>query len=304
MIANHSGLPKFVSHLYGAESFSNYANHYITRSTPALTVFSPNIFTAQITPPDKHEGDYFVFPKNYDDTSEALTSWKLNLPEDIYHMLLDTTEAIKEEFNDGNTIGHHAIIDRHLTPFCFDVLMDHFKTDDGLLLRHHIHAICDKFYRNYAAERVLLDLADVRIKIFGRGWERFKSKRNPNHEFFPFDKAVDGNSQFCSNYGILDVPPSNDSLHDRTLRAVANRGGFLLASSWNHEKYLSRDFSSLFYAGQSHQLRERVEQVMQDPEKHRRLATEFGQSYEKVYSFKNFLNDLENIARTQKNSVH
>lgn len=302
-ISNHVGNSEFVYHLYCAGSFAKYANRYIPRSFPAQTLFGPNLFINHVSIPTEYEGDYFVFPKNYDDTLLALNSWQTSYPEIISNLLIDITEAIKAEYINGNSMDHHGIIDHHLTSFHYDVLKDHFKVDNDSILRHHIHATADKFYRNFVSEYTLLQLKDVKVKIFGRGWDRFISMENQNHEFHSFDKVIDGNQQFHSNYGILDVAPINDSLHDRTMRAVANKGGFLLASSWNHEEYVGKGFSPLFHSGKRNELRERAELIMKDPAKHRALSTDFGQRYHHAFSFYRFLKDLEALVGSKRRLV-
>jgi hypothetical protein len=302
--SNHFGISEYVYHLYGAGSFAKYANRYVPRLSPAQTLFTPNFFMHQVSPPNEYKGDYFVFPKNYDDTLVTLNSWKKNYPEIIYELFLEITESIKAEFQKGNSADHHEIVGHHLTAFIYDVLKDHFRVDDDSVLRHHMHATLDKFYRNYVSEHMLLQLTDVKVKVFGRGWDRFASMGNANHEFHSFDKAIDGNHQFHSNFGILDVAPINDSLHDRTMRAVANTNGFLLASSWSHKEYLGQDFSSLFYLGKKDELPERAEQVIQDPEKHRSLSMDFSQRYNQAFSFYRFLKDLEGLVGSQRRLRH
>jgi hypothetical protein len=123
---------------------------------------------------------------------------------------------------------------------------------------------------------------------------------NKNHEFYSFDKAINNDFQFQSNYGIIDVAPINDSLHDRTLRAARNKNGFLLGSSWDYKTHLNKDFSNLFYSGVKNELREKVEIVIQDPLKHRNLSNDFSSSYNNTFSFYRFLKDLENIANIKK----
>jgi hypothetical protein len=303
-ISNHIGTSEFVYHLYAAGSFAKYANRHIPRTYPAQTVFIPNFFMNQVSIPPEYTGDYFVLPKNYDDTLLTLNSWRASYPDVISDLLVDITEAIKAEYTNGNSMDHHEIIDHHLTSFHYDVLKDHFKVDNDSILLHHIHATVDKFYRNFVSEYTLLQLKDVKVKIFGRGWDRFISMENQQHEFRPFNKAIDGNQQFHSNYGILDVAPINDSLHDRTMRAVANKGGFLLASSWNHEEHIGTGFSTLFHSGKKNELRENAERIMKNPAEHRALSTDFGQRYRHAFSFYRFLKELDALVGSARRLRH
>lgn len=298
MVANHSTDSDFVHHTYSAKSFAHYAEQYVPRSKPPQTINFFNLFHSHENCTSEYTGNFFVFPKNYDDTQASFGLWEQTYPEPIYDLMLEVTDAIQSTFSNGNSISHHEIIDRFLDPIFFDLLKDHFKIDDEYVLRHHVHSTLDKFYRNYISERVLLELHDVKIKIFGRGWERFKALGNKNHEFHSFDKAIDGDFQFQSNYGILDVAPIFDSLHDRTLRATAFNNGFLIASSWDHQGYLGQDFSDLFYSGRANELRERAERIVQQPDEHRHRAVEFGMKYNQIFSFSQFLNNVESLIRS------
>jgi hypothetical protein len=197
----------------------------------------------------------------------------------------------------GNTADHHGIIESFLTNSFFQSLGDLLKTREQNSLRHYIHAITDKYYRNFASQHVLLELPDVKIKIFGRGWDRFKELDNRNHEFYPGERTVESAFQYQSNYGIIDVAPICDMLHDRTTRATAYKNGFLIASSWNFAEFLDNDFSSLFFSGIKNNLREKAELAIKDPDSHRQLSRQFSDSYNQNFSFYRFAKDLEITSR-------
>ena len=298
--ANHQGESKFIVHLYACASFAEYANKYISRKSPAQYINLPNFFPINPALSEKYTGDYFVLPKNLDDTQITLKSLRQNYPNPLYKNFHEISNAIKEEISLGSQINHHKIIENFLSPGFLDILKDGLKTQDEIALRHFVHSLTDKFFRNFMSEKILEEMPDVKIKIFGRGWDRYIKMENKNHEFYAFDKAINGDFQFQSNYGILDVAPINDSLHDRTFRAVSNKNGFLLGSSWDFTTHLNRDFSSLFYSGARNELREKAEIVIQDPLKHRNLSNHFSTSYNKTFSFYRFLKDLENIVSIKK----
>lgn len=301
--ANHLGESKFIAHLYATASFADYANKYIPRKYPAQYINIPNFLPINPDLPEKYVGDYFVLPKNLDDTQTTLDSLRQNYSNSLYEKFYEISNAIKEEFSLGNKVNHHKIIDNFLSPSFFDTLKDELKTQDELALYHFVHSLTDKFFRNFVSEKILLEMSDVKIKVFGRGWDRYIKMENKNHEFHSFDKAVNGDFQFQSNYGILDVAPINDSLHDRTLRAMSNKNGFLTGSYWDFTTHLNKDFSNLFYSGVKNELREKAEIVIQDPLKHRNLSNDFSSSYNNNFSFYRFLKDLENIAGIKKSGL-
>ena len=137
------------------------------------------------------------------------------------------------------------------------------------------------------------ELSDVRIKIGRQGWDWFKSKGNRNHEFN--DTLNKGAFQYSSNYGIIDVGPVWDSLHERTLWAIGNQNNFLTGSGWNEHKYLPNDYSGLFFNGTSGHLRERVERIMENPTAHRERSRQFGVDYTSAYSAQSFLQTLDKL---------
>jgi len=302
-VPNHLGDSKFIAHLYTTASFAEYANKYIPRKYPAQYINMPNFLQINPDLPEKYVGDYFVLPKNLDDTQTTLDSLRQNYSNPLYEKFYEISNAIKEEFSLGSQINHHKIIDNFLSLSFFDTLKDELKTQDELVLYHFVHSLTDKFFRNFVSEKILLEMSDVKIKVFGRGWDRYIKMENKNHEFYSFDKAINNDFQFQSNYGIIDVAPINDSLHDRTLRAARNKNGFLLGSSWDYKTHLNKDFSNLFYSGVKNELREKVEIVIQDPLKHRNLSNDFSSSYNNTFSFYRFLKDLENIAYIKKISL-
>ena len=112
----------------------------------------------------------------------------------------------------------------------------------------------------------------------------------------PFNLNV-GNSafQYSSDYGIIDIGPVWDMLHDRTLRAIGNQNSFLTGSGWNEHKYLSNDYSDLFFNGTSGHLRERVERIMENPTAHRERSRQFGVDYTSAYSAQSFLQTLDKL---------
>jgi hypothetical protein len=294
---HHQDSSNYLQHLYATPSMARFANHNINRIRPALFVNMPNFFKGNFSSEGNLKGDYFILPKNLDDTTLTLNTWEAQFSKKLYKYFFEIADAIKGEINFGNLRDHHKIIDTMLNEEFFDALKDQFKVRDEIALRYLTHQVSDKLYRNLMSEHILSELADVRVKIFGRGWGRFSAINNKNHEFLAFNNAMDGDFQFQSQYGIIDVPPICDSLHDRTLRAASKQCGFVIGSSWNHQEFLGADFSNLFYTGKENDLREKAEMVMRDPLGHKQLASEFDALYKQNFSFYRFLKDLEILAR-------
>ncbi len=297
-ISNHTATSEYIRHIYLAPSFCRYANKFIERTIAAQFMMLPNIFHTKHPSTTSIHGDYFVFPKNLDDTKLMVSNWEKKFPAHIATTFKNIASAIKSEYKESNSLDHHEIIDIQLTEEFISNLQDHLKINSDMSARHYAHAYMDKFYRNLISEDILATLSDVKIQIYGRGWDRFKNNNNKNHSFFSFDKALNGDFQFQSNFGILDVAPINDSIHDRSFRAMASNNGFLIASSWNASEFLNQNFENLFFTGKDMMVRALAELVIQSPESHRASAQQFKSQYHTKYGFHQFLKNIENVAAT------
>lgn len=293
MPLNHKAASPWVQHIYGTGSFARFANNHLPRKHSATFFPTPNWFTDRAK--GQFEGDFFVFPKNLDDVDATLERWRGQPDRLVTRFLLEAADAIIGEFANGNRTSHHEIIERMLDAETMAALCADLHSSE-LAVRFHIHTQLDKIHRNAVAEHVVNDLQDVPLKIYGRGWERFRRRQNRHHEFLPFDAMSDNAFQFGSRYGILDVAPIHDGLHDRTLRAMSNRSGFLMGANWPYETYLGADYGDLFFDGAPGALRARAERVMQSPDAHRAQCRDFARDYQQQFSLFGFVKYLEQMS--------
>jgi hypothetical protein len=293
MPMNHKATSPRVQHIYGTASFAMFANRYLPRESNATFFPTPNWFTDGVK--GQFAGDFFVFPKNIDDLDSTLDEWRAAPERRVASFLLDAADAIISEFRNGNRTNHHDIIDGMLNPEVMAALCADLKSSE-LPVRVHLHMLLDKIHRNAVAEHVVNDLKDVPLKIYGRGWERFRLRQNRHHEFLSFNAMSDNAFQFASRYGIVDAAPIRDALHDRTLRAMSNRSGFLMGSDWSYETFLGGDYGNLFFDGAAGALRARAERVMQSPEAHRAQCCDFARHYQNHFSLFSFVKYLEGIS--------
>jgi hypothetical protein len=286
---NHSVDNGFVKHVYLAPGFNHYSDLYFHRSFPSCFAYMPVFFKKSLI--NDFSGDYFVFPKNLDDVTETIDSWRKKFPANIFNLLFESATEIIRECGAGDKENHHITIDRVLARHGFEI-----KVADDMTLFHTLHALLDKIYRNHVAETVVNELKDFPLVIYGRGWDRFQKNKSPFHEFRQFTKLVDGESQYASNLGIIDVTPIRDSLHDRTLRAISHGSGFLSNSQIDFEELFSRDFKEIFYTCEPGSLQARAERVLQNPKRHRESCIEFGRMYAQHFSFYNFYQFICSLA--------
>ena len=71
-ISNHNGNSHWITHLYCVASFARYANTHLTRQHTAYLNQLPNLFQNAATNAGRYHGNYFVIPKNLDDTQKIL----------------------------------------------------------------------------------------------------------------------------------------------------------------------------------------------------------------------------------------
>jgi hypothetical protein len=286
MPANHSANNRFVKDIYLAPSFCRYSNKYFVRNTSALFFCVPNFFPAQ--PAHSREGNFFVFPKNLDSPEYLINGWRQRFPPVLSEFLANTAYAIIEEYKRGDCFDHHQIIDNLLTDDLFAKIRSELKMNDVMALFHHLHSMLDHIYRNAVAESVIEELRDIPLVVNGRGWDTLGKNRSSKHVFNSFGRASDGDSQFYSNYGIVDVTPGRDSMHDRTFRAISHNGGFLSNSRAEYLSDLGVDLNDIFYDGKKGRLRELAEAVVANPSKHRDRCAEFGKAFSRQWSFPAF----------------
>ena len=293
---NHNASSAWIKHIYSTPSFTSFANAYIPRHEPATFLEPPSFFAKKKI--DLFIGDYFVLPKNLDDNLKTYQSWSdASLSQKVLiDFLGDADQAITAEFTNGNRTNHHDVIDQLLTPDVLSRIQQELIGQSATAIRFLIHNLLHKIYRNMVAEYTLLELADMPIKIYGRGWDRFKALNNPNHEFFEGTSLADSSFLYQSNYGILDIAPISDGLHDRTLRATANGSAFLTASSWPHTTRLDQDFSDIFFDGTPGNLYSKAEWIIKSPNLHREKCQYFAERHHEKFPFAGFLMSLTEIA--------
>lgn len=272
---NHQQSSKFLLHLYGEPTFADAANKGIARDWPALFGFYPNIF-AYDAPPVEFSGDYFVLAKNIQDVESILDEWRAKCDGPSYALLSKTAEAIAAAYFDGNRVNHHSIIFEHLPAPIRNQILSGNPSDAATDFQFHFSRELDRVHRNVAATFIVDALPHVPLRVYGRGWERYEARGNPLHQYFPAETAERSGFQYQSQYGILDVAPANDLLHDRTFRALHVGAGFLMSSAWKRGGSLPDEFGDLFFGGDAAELARKVDMVMADPAAHRRRCAAFG----------------------------
>jgi hypothetical protein len=272
--ANHQQSSAFLLHLYGEPIFADAANSGIPREWPALFGILPNIF-GDDDPFSEFTGDYFVLAKNIQDLESIRDEWKVRCDQRSYTLLCETASAIAAAYFDGNRVNHHEVIVAHLPVDIRNQIRSGTPSMEAVDFHFRFSREVDRIHRNVAATFIVDTLADVPLRIYGRGWDRFKARGNPRHEFRPAQTVQQSGDQYRSQFGILDVASSNDLLHDRTFRALHHGAGFLISSAWQRGTPIHEEFSDLFFGGVADELIRKVDLVQRNPAAHRLRCAAF-----------------------------
>jgi len=284
---NHKTDSKYVTHAYALIPFTKYSNKYFSRKYPSVYVGFPGFFNVFQTNLNR-EGDYFVLPKNLDSINTLRKKW-LDLSNPLLSNLLSNiSEEILHNYLNADKLEHHEIIDKNIDVNEFDKILKTLNGVDQNQLFHYLHSELDKVYRNISSELVVKELSDVPLHINGRGWDEYKLSPSKYHIYNEFGEVKDGDYQFYSNYGIVDVSPHRHSLHDRTYRALAHSGGFLSNSRIDFRDNKGLPYAELFYSGQEGDLRTKVEAIMLNPKRHIERCMEFRNTVTQQEPFLNF----------------
>jgi hypothetical protein len=110
--------------------------------------------------------------------------------------------------------------------------------------------------------------------------------------------AGDSEILFYSNWGIIDIAPTYDCLHDRTLRAISCQSSFLSGSNWPHSSLMSCFAEDLLFNCNPGHLKERAESVVSKPELHFEKCQGFGRNYQIWASHAELLRNFELLRQT------
>lgn len=292
MPGNHAFESPFCTHLYTNREFSQYANTHFRKQSRSIFIEHP-LFNLDI-PFDIKGPDCFVLAKNITSPMEMENKWKIELNKQLFDFCMRATEILKFQLSSSQFVDVHSIVDELIMTYHFDVLYPHVN----LPAYHAIHSQLDFYCRNFKSVSILELLEDVPLHIYGRGWDYYSNKNNPNHQFFKGKNSIDSQELYYSKFGIIDISPSATGLHDRTYRAIRNGTPFL--SSGYMPGFLPEmiRYDSLFYTFNKSDLRHKCENIMSNPTTHIEISGEFSYLYQMQSRPAEFVWKLDSIARS------
>lgn len=291
---NHQADSAYVTHTYCVPHHVEFANASIPRSIPARFLAVPSFYLKREVVAGR-KGDYFVFPKNVDTIRTMTDEWTSRFSGKLLSLLMEAANDQVSNYLAGEPVDHHTILDQRLTERLIGECMASLNLDDPAKLRHWIHGWFDKVRRNIASEMVLRELAEIPLHIIGRGWDEYRQAPSRFHKFSSLDVVSNGDFQFYSRFGIIDIVPNKMSLHDRTLRAIAHHGGFLCDSKLPFDALGGGPYSDLFFTGSSGDLKSKAMAVIENPERHLERCRQFGNEMLKTVPFEHFCKYLQDL---------
>ena len=292
-IVNHRADRQYTRHLYIAGSYGRYANRHLPRTHAALTFKLPVLNTKKLN--NKPDGAYFVLAKNVNDLNTTMEAWKGRCEPILFDVLASCVAGILDSLDSGAVTDHHAIVDDVLASVDFvEKIAPQFPSIDAKVFVTDIHSSMNYMYRDALSERIIQEMHDFPVHVYGRGWDRYAALKNPKHRFFSALPAGDSESLFYSKFGILDVAPVFDWMHDRTLRSVECGSSFLtIGSHWPHVDLMGVNHGDVLFGNSMSSLAEKAQSIVLDPDTHLDRCKVFGGNYRRWASHFELLRTLE-----------
>lgn len=287
----HQCESRYCFHLYLDAEFARYSNCHFRRLRGAAVIDWPKLY---IESPIQHQaGEHFVIAKNLTDPLAFERRWLREHDQALYEVLMAVAEVLKHRIASEPYVDVHAAIDQLIDGYD----LERIRPEIDAKLYHLFHSEQEMYCRNYKSLSVVVALRDFPVHIYGRGWERIAKEAPANLVFKPGLDMVQSQTLFHTRYGIIDVSPAK-SLHDRTLRAMANGSAFLTNACLEGMFADITRYAPLFYSLDSGQLEERCAAVMADPDLHRDLARQFANVYHDRTYHKEFVFKLDLLANS------
>jgi hypothetical protein len=293
MPMNHRLESRYCYHIYCDAEFSRYSNLHFRRARGAMAINLPQIFRE--TPLNKFEGDFFVIAKNIDDPVDMENGWRQRLPKNLFDAFMVAGETLRSQLTQTSYVDTHTVLDELIK----DQNWDWFDSVSNSDAYHYFHSQIDFYVRNYKSILALTSVPEFPVRVYGRGWERVANNASPIHEFHTGLNMSDSQMLFYSRYGLIDISPAK-GLHDRTLRAMANRTAFISNASMGDDFSCIDHYDGLFYSQSAQDLAEKCAAIVKAPEAHLELARDFAELYQDRFHVRGFANQLDLLVNSAR----
>jgi hypothetical protein len=290
MPLNHQLESRYCFHLYTNAEFARYSNRHFRRARSASVIDIPQLHREPRL--QRRVGDYFVIAKNINDPPMTESLWQQRLDKPVFDAYMMAAETLKARIARDSYVEIHDVLDDLVAQYSHELL----SPAANMAAYHEYHSQLDYYVRSYKIVAAVTALREFPLRIYGRGWDRIARSAPASHLFEAGKNMADSQDLYYTRFGLVDVSPSR-GLHDRTRRAMANLGAFLSSANLEDSFTDIERFDPLFFTFKIHDLPEKCEVVLRDPETHLALAQQFARVYHDRFHFKNFVNRLDDLAK-------
>jgi len=290
MPVNHQLESRYCFHLYANADAARYSNRHFRRVRSASVIDIPQLHRELRRA--RRTGDYFVVAKNINDPFITERRWQQELDKTVFDAYMMAAETLKSLLVRQPYVEIHDVLDDLISRHSLEWLSPSINPT----AYHDYHSQLDHYLRSHKTVSAVSTLREFPAHIFGRGWERIAQNAPASHVFEPGRNMADSQDLYYTRYGLVDVSPSK-GLHDRTRRAMANGGSFLSSANLEDSFANIARFDPLFFNFRTNELSEKCAAVVNDPEGHMALAQQFAHTYHDRFSFKDFVNRIDNLAK-------
>ena len=290
MPLNHQLESQYCFHLYTNADFARYSNRHFRRLRSASIIDFPQLFREPRL--GRRAGDYFVFAKNINDPIDTERAWRNSGDEELFNAYMIAAETLKALIAREPYVEIHDVLDDLIV----ERKVEWLNPATNIAQYHQYHSQLDHYLRSHKSIVAVTSVRDFPLRIYGRGWDRIARDAPASHVFHQGRNMADSQDLYYTRFGLLDVSPSK-GLHDRTRRAMANGGGFLSSANLEDSFTDIKRFNRLFFSLGAHELPEKCEAIVRDPDAHLDMAQQFADMYHNRFHLKDFVARIDQLAK-------
>lgn len=290
MPRNHQLESRYCFHLYNNAEFARYSNRHFRRARSASMIDIPQLHLEPRL--ERRVGDYFVIAKNINDPVSIENRWQQQLDKPVFDAYMMAAENLKSRLEQESYVEIHDALDDLIAQYRPEWL----SSAANLAGYHQYHSQLDHYIRSYKTVSVVNSLREFPLRIYGRGWERVARAAPSCHIFEAGRNMANSQDLYYTRFGLVDVSPSK-GLHDRTRRAMVNGSAFLSSANLEDSFADIGRFDRLFFSFRNNELPDKCAAALSDPEGQRALAQQFADAYHNRFQFKNFVNQIDHLAK-------
>jgi len=236
-----------------------------------------------------------LFLKNGNDPEQLLTTWREQLPSNLFLMLADLAGELAAQIR--SDLGND--IDRMVVAYFRDKGLD---VDQLTKLRLFFTAQLDDYLRRLKSTLIVQSLLDFPIEVHGYNWEHidFSNKRAKLVPVADYTRSTD---LIRGALGLIDMSPNTGlAPHDRPMRAY---GTYTLCLT-NEQVYFKNRFQrydAFSFRFDRESIQAKIADALGDPRRHVELGIEIAEAFQSGHKpeiFGQFMLDTAQCLRLEE----